>query len=1141
MSDPSDDLDALDAFLDNVDDTAIDTVLDSSAPVITTPQPKVVQLNPRNLSTPPLNMPTTPVTSLPLFYQQQMYNMMNMGKASQFMPQTPTTPQTPLSSTFPRGGITLMPFQYPLQQTPLLKGQTMPTTFSFTPPQRTIFTPMNSKALVDVTGKFGKNWPKFMGNLRADISLVNYQAWATTLQTLNSLPEEEAKKKPPVKVFITTEYPAVLLYSANREHIANVTNTQYNDCLIPLLREKIVMAYATTPTHNKRTDKYQVLLKLYIVKKAFQNDPAALQDLLAAEQGSDDQPEKQLDANASAMRVSLKELFDLLDNSVDDDDDDNWTTAGTTRKYSQIGGDGSASKLRKTGPGDVSKGRVDEDDLDDVDLDDELSEYINLDEVQQKGEEMGFKMELAKMYDAMTQELSDSESDDAGGSGLGSDSDFDSDWSEEEEEEDKKKKKKNKNSKSAPVEEISTPEILLAKLRPYQYTALRWMLNREKEGKDPQNTTPQLHSLFEERVFPDKSKYYYSSEIGVLTKVFLPEPPKPRGGILADEMGLGKTVEVISLICSNRMAEQHGSAPVVVSAKGDKKEKRYLSRATLVVTPLTIVDQWKHEIERHTSPPLKVYIYQGNRRLRDVLHLLQYDVIITTYNTLAFEYSQTYLNSNETRKKRKKEVKEPKEVQPSPMFQMEFFRVVLDEAHNIKNRKSLQARATAAVEANRRWAVTGTPIQNHIDDLFSLFHFLRVNPHGDWRWWSKNIGKPFEKKDRRAAEALQNVISELVIRRTKDKKINGQRIVMLPPKRIQLIELEFSAAEEQFYKSLYSYSKSKFDEFVQSNTVLKNYANILEMLLHLRQVCDHPALIINSFQKKSERSTMKGFLESFAKTCSFDVYDTILPMLPDVIKYNAKRESFKQDQLSKYGQFREEDVPSYGKINVPDFMKQHWRGSTKINSLVSYLKHDVKETTKSVVFSQWTSMLDLVEIALEKSGIRFVRLDGRMQRKDREIAVENFKNDRGVSVCLISLKVGGIGLNLVWATHVFLLDPWWNPAIEQQAIDRVHRIGQEEEVHVIRFVVKNSVEERIMALQKSKTKIASDALDVSNRDEENDADPDAESEVVADDEDDFETVDMGEAEEESAMLGGFGMTKKDAQQVRIKDLSTLFT
>ena len=785
----------------------------------------------------------------------------------------------------------------------------------------------------------------------------------------------------------------------------------------------------------------------------------------------------------------------------------------------------------------------------------------------------------------------DDDDDDSSESESSSDSDSDSDWesdglfgatggdgqskvkhektTQRKQKTKKMKQQKRRRKRKNKVEEMATPEILTAKLRPYQQTALRWMLNREKRGKDAEQASakPQLHPLFEERHFPDakQTKYYYSSDIGVLTTRFIPAPPEPRGGILADEMGLGKTVEVISLICSNRMADPQSYVPV---ARGDSKEKKYLSRATLVVTPLTIVDQWKSEIERHTNPPLKTYIYQGNRRVRDIAQLLQYDVIITTYNTLSFEYSQAFLGAESTRKKKKANhggrdsASASKDLTPSPMFQMEFFRVVLDEAHNIKNRKSLQARATTAVEANRRWAVTGTPIQNHIDDLFSLFHFLRVTPHGDWRWWFKNIGKPFEKKDKKAAVELQSVIGELVIRRTKDKRINGVRIVKLPPKRITVMELEFSEAEAHFYNSLYDYAKGKFNEFVQSGTVLKNYANILEMLLHLRQVCDHPALIISSFQKKSERSTMKGFLEEFSKKTSFLQYDKILPMLPSVLKYNAKRESS-----------NDANVP--GMVDVNSFLKLKWRDSSKTSALVDYLKYKVSDTTKSVVFSQWTSMLDLVEIALQKSGIKFVRLDGRMQRKDRESAVDNFKNDPEVSVCLISLKVGGIGLNLVWATHVFLLDPWWNPAIEQQAIDRVHRIGQEEGVTVIRFVIKGTVEERIMTLQKTKTKIATDALDISNRDNENDYDPDNEfikedddeddefaeesttvtvrqssmggqslmaspsSSSIQDDDDEFESV-LADEEEDFGAGIGFGMTKRDAQNIRLKDVNYLF-
>jgi SNF2 family DNA or RNA helicase len=165
------------------------------------------------------------------------------------------------------------------------------------------------------------------------------------------------------------------------------------------------------------------------------------------------------------------------------------------------------------------------------------------------------------------------------------------------------------------------------------------------------------------------------------------------------------------------------------------------------------------------------------------------------------------------------------------MFQIKFFRIILDEAHNIKNRKSLQAKAATSVDAECRWAVTGTPIHNHIDDLFSLFHFLRVNPHGDWRWWSKNIAKPFEKKKPEAVEALQTVMKELLIRRTKNKKVNGEKIIKLPEKSVRLMKLEFGEAERILYRELYEYAKGKFNEFVKNGTVMKNYANILGIFI----------------------------------------------------------------------------------------------------------------------------------------------------------------------------------------------------------------------------------------------------------------------------------------------------------------------
>jgi SNF2 family DNA or RNA helicase len=1219
----------LDALLDSVGDDVLDDLITDVSPNSSSVPPQLNVTTPSSTNTPrtpstPLNtfgvfspmMNTTyqsspatpiPVSNYPFYNQQQYFALVNAIQQQQrhngnkMVGAIPIHPLTPYQY---RSGFTMMPFQlgatnlYQQQQQIKMMQQQIYMAQQQQQQQQLIqpiYIPNSVKNLTEISGAVGKNWPKLFGQFRAEVVVSNIATWNATAELYNKTPADEQRKKPVYRAFInetlSTAPDHIFVFNPNKEHICNITSQKLNSCLLPLLKKKdLISIQLVDPSSSSRSNRYYMTMKLYMLKKAFDNDPDSLQQKIAAEQNVEDIKESTI--LDDPLKTSMRNLFDILDaNELNDDglDDRDYVPVGSVRKLDQVYGSNNGNlskKLRKTeSTGDVSDAHFDEN-LEDVDIDDDLDEYINTEALPtQKSEDEMFKMELQKMYDAMTQQLDkdeeqsdeeEEEGNETSDSGADSDeygSDSASDWdsddkltsSRRKKYQDKKKKKK----KKLKIDEVATPEILKAKLRPYQQTALKWMLNREKKGKDAEsiNIKPQLHPLFQEREFQDesKTKFYYSSDIGVLTLKFIAAPPEPRGGILADEMGLGKTVEIISLICCNRMApEQQSFAPVY---RGDGKDKKYISKATLIVTPLTIVDQWKAEIERHTNPPLKVYIYQGNRRNRDINHLLQYDIIITTYNTLSFEYSNTFLGGESTRKKKKKDA--PSKDSPSPIFQIEFFRVVLDEAHNIKNRKSFQARATTAVEANRRWAVTGTPIQNHIDDLFSLFHFLRVNPHGDWRWWSKNIGKPFEKKDKRAAEALQSVIAELVIRRTKDKKINGEHIVQLPPKRINIVELEFSEAENRFYNALYDYAKGKFTEFMESGTLLKNYANILEMLLHLRQVCDHPALIINSFQKKTERSTMKGFLEEFSKQASFEMYDSILPMLPAVIKYNARRDEFRNNQITKYGFVNEEDVPSsFGKINVESYMKQHWRDSSKIAALIDHLKYKVSGTTKSVVFSQWTSMLDLVEIAMQRAGIKYVRLDGRMQRKDREIAVDNFKHDRHVSVCLISLKVGGIGLNLVWATHVFLLDPWWNPAIEQQAIDRVHRIGQEEAVTVIRFVIKGTVEERIMKLQNQKSKIATDALDKSNREfikekealtltdgEEKKQDYEVEereeeeasvtsnqlSSTDMDDDDEYISANVETDEDDvEGTLGGFGMTKRDAQNIRLQDMNYLF-
>ncbi|KAG2393295.1 hypothetical protein C9374_006826 [Naegleria lovaniensis] len=1114
---------------------------------------------------------------------------------------------TPLSTSVPFSlvGNTTPPFMQTGSSSSVSSSSTPPmippnffSQVSLPPPVITPVLPSSTKGLLEISlTKPGKKWPKLLSEIqRVEVQATNFELWKnSTASDISSIRcyvpdfgsdfdsfEDDDFDDDDDDMFVDGEYfnnvdeesfdlskfekvksqgvkrtrsgaskssnknthnSCVYLFSANRELIGYVSSMEYNDCLVPLSKHKIIMV-SVSNSILESTGRYVITLKVFMVKKALVSDKNLLES-------STDSNESNLFSVANIERMSdeqiqmyhvrknfLKKLFDLLDRNsgasipvTGSSSSINLELLGNSTTNSQF------SKLRKTVGSDVSlhKSKQEEEDdldaLDDTDLDEYIiqkptsqmnassSSFHNLSDME--GE--GLDKQLEELYEEIEKVIVDDEN------AVNTDDNSD-----------------DEPEISHHAIEIPEDSLLTSELRSYQKTAVKWMLKRERIGEDKAKSAPKLHSLFQERKFPDGTPFYFNPLHGVITLTFVPAPPEPKGGILADEMGLGKTVEVIGLIASNRIKGKK-TTPTVV---GDK----YFSSATLVVTPLTIVDQWKQEIERHTNNQLSVYVYQGNRRIRDVATLLKYDVIITTYNTLSYEYSQTFITKE--RANAKKKTKDTAPQQPSPIYKMKFFRVVLDEAHNIKNRKSLQSRATAAVDAERRWAVTGTPIQNHIDDLYSLFHFLKVNPHGDWRWWTKYIGKPFEKKDKKAIGALQSVIKKLVIRRTKNKRVNGKRIVELPKKHVETVSIQFSQAEMTFYKSLYEYSKGKFNEFVRSNTVLKNYANILEMLLHLRQVCNHPALIITSFQKKTDKSTMNGFLENFEQKNGFEVYDTILPMLPQVLKLNKEKLKMRQNNEG------ESVIASQLKsINVSKYMKANWRSSSKINALIEKLRSQ-EYGTKSVVFSQWTSMLDLVEVALEKSGIRFVRLDGKMQRKDRDDAVQKFKHDNTIQVCLISLKVGGTGLNLVWATHVFLLDPWWNPAIEEQAIDRVHRIGQDKPVTVYRFVVKDSVEERILSLQKSKTKIANDALNIGSDDDEDETcttygtsylggfgggalkssrkyDSDEEFE---DDDDGFDevTIDDQLDDEEEVSGGMFGHTKKDAQKLRLKELTTIF-
>lgn len=570
-------------------------------------------------------------------------------------------------------------------------------------------------------------------------------------------------------------------------------------------------------------------------------------------------------------------------------------------------------------------------------------------------------------------------------------------------------------------------------LRSYQKEAVQWMVKRE-EASDLDDKA--LHPFYTEKKFEDGTPFYYSHYYGVLAEKFVPSPRDASGGILADQMGLGKTVQMIALMCEHP------------AKKGDVK-------TTLVLCPLMIIDQWKRECENHTTnPKLKVHAYVGNQRIKDTVKLSSYDVVLTTYGTLSSEYKKLIKGGEKSK---------------SPLYQINFWRVVLDEGHTIKNRKSLQARACISIQAQCRWVLTGTPIQNSLDDLFTLFQFLKVPKLGEWRYWSKHISK--SKEDQKQTQNdLTTYLKKYMIRRTKDKQVQGVKILELPKKQTFNITLDFDEEERFIYDYLYQISKGVFNDMVKNGTVFKNYANILDLLLSLRQICNHPALFFKTLQNKNSPE-MTTFLKTIYSSNKCKSYEKMLSQI-----------------LNK-------------SCDIEAFLEKNWIDSTKVTALIENLKK--YKGTKSIIFSQWTTMLDLVEIALDRAKINSSRLDGSMTRKDRDEAIQVFKNDSTVQVCLISLKAGGLGLNLVWASHVYLLDPWWNPFAEEQAIGRIHRFGQENNVSVFRFIINDTIEDKIVKLQKDKFELASS---------------------------------LGINEEEMKV----GTTQKDSQKARLEDLQLLF-
>lgn len=414
------------------------------------------------------------------------------------------------------------------------------------------------------------------------------------------------------------------------------------------------------------------------------------------------------------------------------------------------------------------------------------------------------------------------------------------------------------------------------------------------------------------------------------------------GGCLADDMGLGKTVQVLALL--------------------EQRRKLGIKKPSLVVMPRSLIFNWKQEAARF-APELRILDHSERIRIKECDHFEDYDLILTTYAILRMDIL---------------------------LFEKyEFDYVILDEAHAVKNDKSESAKAARLLHADYRLALSGTPVENHLGELWSLFEFLNPGMLGVASVF-KMIGNRQGDIDEQRLPLLAQALRPFILRRTKEQVAPD-----LPEKLEQTIYCEMEPAHRKLYNELRDSYRNELLGRVAKFGMARSKMYVLEALLRLRQAACHPGLLDNKLSS------------------------------------------------------------SLG---------------AKLESLFNHLEEVLSEGRKVLVFSQFTSFLKLLRSHLDNKGISYEYLDGSIRK--RQPIVERFQNDINCQLFLISLKAGGLGLNLTAAEYVFLLDPWWNPAVEAQAIDRAHRIGQTKNIFAYRLIVKDTVEEKVLELQQKKRQLA---------------------------------------------------------------------
>ncbi|NXS37027.1 TTF2 factor, partial [Pomatostomus ruficeps] len=561
------------------------------------------------------------------------------------------------------------------------------------------------------------------------------------------------------------------------------------------------------------------------------------------------------------------------------------------------------------------------------------------------------------------------------------------------------------------------------------------------------------------------------------------ESQRPCGGILADDMGLGKTLTMIALILAQKQlkTEKRKDTLDIWLSKNDSIV--IPSHGTLVICPASLIHHWKKEIERHVAfGKLRVYLYHGPNRDKHAEVLSRYDVVVTTYSLLSKEVP--------TSKEEGEVAAQDHDVESgsspcSPLLRVAWARIILDEAHNIKNPRVQTSIAACKLRASARWAVTGTPIQNNLLDMYSLLRFLRCSPFDEYRVWKYQV----DNNTRKGGERLSLLTRSLLLQRTKDQLDSaGKPLVSLPRRRMQLHQLKLTAEEQSVYNVLFARSRSTLQSYLKRQEQ-KNEGREYDGGNPFEKVAQEFGVNQKEFLagsgSASQVSSTVHVLSMLLRLRQCCCHLSLLKVALDQVNLNSEGLALSiEEQLGALtlSELQTPDSKSTVYLNGTAFQTDIFeitRESTKIAHLLAELKtiQSHSEPQKSVVVSQWTSMLKVVAVHLQRLGLKYATVDGSVNPKQRMDVVEEFNNNpKGPQVMLVSLLAGGVGLNLTGGNHLFLLDMHWNPALEDQACDRIYRVGQQKDVVIHRFVCEETVEEKILQLQKRKKGLAQQVL-----------------------------------------------------------------